>query len=72
MSLATPYYHLLIPSLFEVAQVSRRMKSVVGDIRNPTMLTASIKEAEPDIVIHMAAQPLVRRSYVQPVETYST
>ena len=60
------------PSLFEVAQVSRRMKSVVGDICNPTMLTEAINVAEPDIVIHMAAQPLVRRSYVQPVETYST
>jgi len=60
------------PSLFEVACVEQGMKSVVGDIRDGTMLTNAMRQAEPDIVIHMAAQPLVRRSYVDPVETYST
>ncbi len=60
------------PSLFEVAQVAQGMKSIIGDIRDGTMLTNAMRQAAPDIVIHMAAQPLVRRSYVDPVETYST
>ena len=60
------------PSLFEVAQVAQGMKSVIGDIRNATLLTNVIQQTSPDIVIHMAAQPLVRRSYIDPVETYST
>lgn len=60
------------PSLFAVAQIGRGMKSVFGDIRNPTTLTNAIQQVAPDIVIHMAAQPLVRRSYIDPVETYST
>jgi CDP-glucose 4,6-dehydratase len=60
------------PSLFEVAQVAQRMTSIIGDIRDGTMLTDAMQQATPDIVIHMAAQPLVRRSYVDPIETYST
>jgi CDP-glucose 4,6-dehydratase len=60
------------PSLFEVAQVVQGMTSIIGDIRDDAMLTKAMRQAEPDIVIHMAAQPLVRRSYVDPVETYST
>ena len=60
------------PSLFEVADVARGMNSVIGDIRDGAELTRAMNKATPDIVIHMAAQPLVRRSYVDPVETYST
>jgi CDP-glucose 4,6-dehydratase len=60
------------PCLFEVAQVPQGMTSIIGDIRDGTMLTNVMRQAAPDIVIHMAAQPLVRRSYVDPVETYST
>jgi CDP-glucose 4,6-dehydratase len=60
------------PSLFDVARVAQGMKSVIGDIRDGVMLNNAMREAAPDIVIHMAAQPLVRRSYVDPVETYST
>jgi CDP-glucose 4,6-dehydratase len=60
------------PSLFEVAQVAQGMTSIIGDIRDGTMLINAMLKAAPDIVIHMAAQPLVRRSYVDPVETYST
>lgn len=60
------------PSLFEVANVEQGMKSVIGDIRDGAMLAHAMCQAAPDIVIHMAAQPLVRRSYVDPVETYST
>ena len=60
------------PSLFEVAGVAGGMNSVIGDIRDGAVLMKAMQEAAPDIVIHMAAQPLVRRSYVDPVETYST
>ena len=60
------------PSLFEVAQVPQGMTSVIGDIRDGATLANAMRQAAPDIVIHMAAQPLVRRSYVDPVETYST
>jgi CDP-glucose 4,6-dehydratase len=60
------------PSLFEVAHVAEGITSIIGDIRDGSMLSAAMRVATPDIVIHMAAQPLVRRSYVDPVETYST
>jgi CDP-glucose 4,6-dehydratase len=60
------------PSLFEVAEADKGMVSVIGDIRNPEHLRAMFAEHKPEIVIHMAAQPLVRYSYIEPVETYST
>ncbi len=60
------------PSLFEVAHVAQGMRSVIADVRDGAALSKAMREAGPDIVIHMAAQPLVRRSYVDPVETYST
>lgn len=60
------------PSLFEVARVGQGMNSIIGDIRNSEALFLAMKEARPEIVIHMAAQPLVRYSYDHPVETYST
>ena len=60
------------PSLYETADVSQEMRSVIGDIRNGALLAETMRGATPDIVIHMAAQPLVRRSYADPVETYST
>ena len=60
------------PSLFDAAQVAQDMRSVIGDIRDLPKLVAAMQEGKPDLVIHMAAQPLVRRSYVDPVETYST
>lgn len=60
------------PSLFEIAQVARGMKSIIGDIRDGEALTGAMQAATPDVVIHMAAQPLVRYSYIEPVETYST
>lgn len=59
-------------TLFRIAEVGRGMTSVIGDIRDPQALTAAMKAAQPEIVIHMAAQPLVRRSYREPVETYAT
>ena len=60
------------PNLFEAALVAEGMKSVIGDIRNLEALTRSMCDFAPDIVIHMAAQPLVRLSYKDPVGTYST
>ena len=60
------------PSLFELVQVAQGMTSIIGDIRDGTLLNNVMRQAEPDIVIHLAAQPLVRRAYADPVETYST
>jgi len=60
------------PCLFEVAEVESGMTSIIGDIRDLDKLLAVFAEHQPEIVIHMAAQPLVRYSYQNPVETYST
>ncbi|HID62785.1 MAG TPA: CDP-glucose 4,6-dehydratase [Anaerolineae bacterium] len=60
------------PSLFEVAHVADGMTSITGDVRDLEHLSAVITEHRPQIIIHMAAQPLVRYSYENPVETYST
>jgi CDP-glucose 4,6-dehydratase len=60
------------PNLFEVADVARGMRSIMGDIRDGVTLAATLQNAAPQIVIHMAAQSLVRYSYIDPVETYST
>jgi len=59
-----------VPSLFEAADVGEGMKSIIGDIRDHAKLSKAISESKPDVVIHMAAQPLVRYSYAQPAETY--
>jgi CDP-glucose 4,6-dehydratase len=48
------------------------MHSIINDVRDSATLTAAIQHATPDIVLHLAAQPLVRYSYLAPVETYST
>ena len=60
------------PSLFNVARVAHGIKSITGDIRDGEALSKAMLAAAPDVVIHMAAQPLVRYSYAEPVETYST
>lgn len=60
------------PALFDVANVAQGMTSIIGDIRDASSLETVMRRARPDIVIHMAAQPLVRYSYDNPVETYST
>ncbi len=60
------------PSLFEVARIAEGMTSIEGDIRDLARLAAAMVKHQPEIVIHMAAQPLVRYSYQNPVETYST
>ena len=60
------------PSLFKQANVAEQMESEIGDIRNLEQLTKSMVSFSPDILIHMAAQPLVRLSYQEPVDTYTT
>jgi CDP-glucose 4,6-dehydratase len=60
------------PSLFEQVNVAAGMESQIADIRDLAAITASMKSFNPDIMVHMAAQPLVRLSYREPVETYAT
>lgn len=59
------------PSLFAVASVAHGMTSVIGDVRDGEHLKRAMHEARPEIVIHLAAQALVRYSYANPVETYA-
>jgi len=60
------------PSLFEEAKVAEKIQSQIGDIRDLETLKDSMESFNPDILIHMAAQPLVRLSYKEPLETYET
>ncbi len=60
------------PSLFEVAAVGAGMQSITGDVRDAAALAAALLGARPDVVLHQAAQSLVRRGYDEPLETYST
>lgn len=60
------------PNLFEIAEVAQGMTSIIGDVCDLSKLQAAFTEHKPEIVLHMAAQPLVRYSYQKPVETYST
>lgn len=60
------------PSLFLVADVAKNMESQIGDIRDLLPLKESMLAFNPDVLIHMAAQPLVRLSYIEPVDTYTT
>lgn len=60
------------PSLFEEAEVAREIDHLVGDVRDSTALRSAMRHARPEVVFHLAAQSLVRQSYADPVETYST
>lgn len=60
------------PSLFRLADVGKSVKSITADIRDSARLRSALEESAADIVIHMAAQSLVRESYVDPVGTYAT
>ncbi len=60
------------PSLYELARVGEGMESIMGDVRDHGAITAALATAAPEIVIHMAAQSLVRRSFAEPRETYET
>jgi CDP-glucose 4,6-dehydratase len=59
------------PSLFELCNIDQLITSVIGDIRDSEKLMQVMQDVQPEIVIHMAAQPLVRDSYKNPVDTYA-
>lgn len=60
------------PNLFEQLALKNRIGTHLGDIRDPSRVQEAIKETAPTVVFHLAAQSLVRRSYEDPDETYST
>lgn len=60
------------PALFDVAGVGAGMTSVIGDVRDLGSLRAAMRTCDPEVVLHLAAQPLVRLSYDEPVDTYAT
>ena len=60
------------PSLYEIAEIDKDVKSIIGDIRNYETLLNAFDEAKPEIVFHLAAQPIVRDSYKNPAYTYET
>lgn len=60
------------PNLYSLARVGDRVQSAIGDIRDLVRLTDCLRSSEADVVLHMAAQSVVLRSYDDPVDTYST
>jgi CDP-glucose 4,6-dehydratase len=60
------------PSMYELARIGEGMDSIEGDICEPDAIAAAVVATEPDVVVHMAAQALVRRAFDQPRETYAT
>lgn len=60
------------PSLFEIAGMEQDINSIIGDIRDYAALKAAFDGAQPEIVIHLAAQPIVRDGYREPAYTYET
>ena len=60
------------PDLFSISGVADHMTSVIGDVRDLAHLKQVFEAAQPEIVLHLAAQPIVRTSYEQPVYTYET
>lgn len=60
------------PSLYRSASVARGMTSILGDVRDFKRLARALRDCEPRVVFHLAAQPLVRRSYREPADTFAT
>ena len=60
------------PSLFDIAGIGQDITSIIGDIRDYVLLKKAFDEAQPEIVLHFAAQPIVRDSYTNPLYTYET
>ena len=60
------------PNLFDTANIDADIHSVIGDIRDFDSLKKAFDEAQPEIVLHLAAQPIVRDSYKMPAYTYET
>ncbi len=61
-----------VPSLFEQLGLASRMEHHIADIRDATAMKALVEQVQPDVVFHLAAQPLVRYSYDHPLETFDT
>ncbi len=59
-------------NLFDICGVNDSIRSIIGDIRDEAKLEAAFQEARPDVVLHLAAQPLVQESYQNPALTYET
>jgi len=60
------------PSLFVLCGIEELLTSIIADVRDQSALTEAVTKAQPEIVFHLAAQPLVRYSYINPVETFET
>lgn len=60
------------PSMFDICNMENKITNIIGDIRDYTNLLSTIEKYKPDVVFHLAAQPLVRQSYKEPMDTYST
>ena len=60
------------PSLLEIAKIEKGMTHIIGDIRDYDSLKKAFDNAQPEIVLHLAAQPIVRDSYKDPKYTYET
>lgn len=60
------------PNLYEIAKIESLADTQLADIRHRDVLINSVQEFQPDVVLHMAAQPLVRYSYKEPIETFET
>ncbi|MFX7844834.1 GDP-mannose 4,6-dehydratase, partial [Acinetobacter baumannii] len=60
------------PSLFHLARLQNCVQTTIGDVRDPQHLAEKLAAVQPDVVFHLAAQPLVRDSYATPVDTYAT
>ncbi len=60
------------PAVFDILGLSGKVNAAEGDIRDLNRLSEAFLEAEPDIILHLAAQPIVRESYLHPRETYET
>lgn len=60
------------PSMFEMCKIQHKITNIIGDVRDYTKLLSVFEEYKPEIVFHLAAQPLVRLSYKSPRETYET
>jgi CDP-glucose 4,6-dehydratase len=60
------------PALFNQLGLASRLQHIIGDVRDLSALRAAIQHTEPDFIFHLAAQPIVRRSYFAPMDTYAT
>jgi CDP-glucose 4,6-dehydratase len=60
------------PSLFEALRLDQHVRHLVADVRNRDKLAAAVRSARPEVVFHLAAQPIVRQAYVEPHETFDT